>query len=98
MSEDGEKSIFDRKYEAALHPDDPRVQIYILADRVENLTKEKEAVERKYDDLQKRVARMERSFDRGAGVLLVIPIIGAILGWLISYWRVVFKPWIGPGQ
>jgi hypothetical protein len=67
---------------------DPRVQIKMLAYRVAVLTREKES-------LETRVSKMERSFNMGAGVLLVIPIVGSILGFFIAVGKGFFAPWFG---
>ena len=61
---------------------DARYQVRILAIRVDVLTKEKIALEHELKDerderkkLDERVARMEKSFQRGAGALIVLPIL-----------------------
>ena len=82
---------------------DPRFQVRILSIRVDNLGKEKEALEKELEeekearsDLEKRVAAMERSFQRGAGALIIMPIVGTIVGLLLAYGRVIFAPWMRP--
>lgn len=67
---------------------DPKTQIKILAYRVAVLTREKEAIE-------VRVAKMEKSFNMGAGILLVLPILGSILGMMIAVGKGFFSPWFG---
>lgn len=67
---------------------DPKVQIKMLAYRVAVLTREKEAIEN-------RVAKMERSFNMGAGILLILPILGSILGMMIAIGKGLFAPWFG---
>lgn len=81
---------------------DPRFQVKILGFRVDALTKEKEAIEKELLEerterrlLDDRVAKMERTFQRGAGAMIVIPIVGAMVGFLFAYGKVIFKPWIG---
>ena len=81
---------------------DPRFQVKMLGMRVETLTKEKEAIEEELReertariDLDKRVAAMERTFQRGAGAMIVLPIIGTVMGVLLAYGKVIFAPWIG---
>lgn len=81
--------------------DDPRFQVRILAIRIETLGKEKETIEQELNeerlarkDLEKRVAVMERSFQRGAGALIVLPILGTLLGVLFAYGKSIFAPWI----
>jgi hypothetical protein len=79
----------ERQYEAALKPEDPRVQIFILADRVEKLTKEKE-------DLEHRLEKIEKAFDKGSGILLMLPIIGTAAAFIAANWKAIFKPWANP--
>lgn len=83
---------------------DLRYQLKILGFRVEALTKEKEELERaleKERDLRvahekivdDRVAVMEKSFQRGAGMMMLLPIMGTIVGMLIAYGKTIFAPW-----
>jgi transposase len=74
---------------------DPAFLIRILSLRVDALTKEKEELEAKERELEKRMAKMENSFQRGAGILMVLPIVGTLVGLLFAYGRVIFKPWTG---
>ena len=89
-----------------IDPGDQRVQIALLAMRVENLGREKEALEqdlerecaeREYSEseLEKRIAKMERSFQRGAGIIMVLPVLGGIAGVLLAYGKAIFAPWTG---
>jgi hypothetical protein len=73
---------------------DPRFGIRLLSLRVEQLVKEKAEDELKLSELTKRVASMEKTFQRGAGALIVMPIIGTIVGLLFAYGSVIFKPWL----
>ncbi len=84
-----------------LHPqygefdeEDPRFQIKILALRVDALTREKEVLESSERDLELRVAAMERTFQRGAGIMIALPILGVIVGAVLAYGKVIFAPWI----
>lgn len=80
---------------------DPAFQVRMLALRVDALTKEKEEIEgelreerserKKLDD---RVATMEKSFQRGAGALIVLPVIGTLVGLVFAYGKVIFRPWL----
>lgn len=79
----------ERQYRAVLKPEDPEVQIFILADRVEKLTKEKEALEVRLD-------KIEKAFDKGSGILLMLPIIGTATAFLAANWKAIFKPWANP--
>ena len=83
---------------------DLRYQIKILGFRVEALTKEKEDIERAMEkeralreqhekDFETRVAKMETSFQRGAGMMMLLPIVGTIVGMLFAYGKTIFKPW-----
>ena len=83
---------------------DLRYQLKILGFRVEALTKEKEEIERALDkerDLRvahekivdDRVAVMEKSFQRGAGMMMLLPIVGTVVGMLFAYGKTIFKPW-----
>lgn len=79
----------------------PLFQVRLLAQRVDVLTKEKEDIEqelrderKKRGDLETRVATMEKSFQRGAGALIVLPIIGTFIGLFLAYGKVIFKPWL----
>lgn len=85
------------------NPNNPYTALALLSERVKNLGIEKEAIERDLEDereersdLEKRVAAMERSFQRGAGVLMVIPILGTALGLLVAYGKIIFAPWAKP--
>lgn len=80
---------------------DPSFQVKILALRVDVLTTEKEEIEQELRDerkerklLEDRVASMERSFQRGAGALIVLPIVGTVVGVLFAYGKIIFAPWL----
>lgn len=75
--------------------EDPRFQNKLLALRVDALIKEKEDLEEKERDLEKRVAAMEKSFQRGFGALIIVPIMGTLIGFLFAYGKVIFAPWMG---
>lgn len=84
------------------NPNNPYTAIALLGERVNNLGKEKETLERDLEeerkersDLEKRVATMEKSFQRGAGVLMVIPMIGTVITILLIYGKTIFAPWTG---
>ncbi len=83
---------------------DLRYQIKILGFRVEALTKEKEELERALEKeretrllhektVDERVAVMEKSFQRGAGMMMLLPIVGTVVGMLFAYGKTIFKPW-----
>lgn len=73
---------------------DPAFQVRILSLRVDALTKEKEDIEKSSRELEGRVAAMERSFQRGAGALIVLPIVGTVVGLLFAYGKIIFAPWV----
>lgn len=82
------------------NPNNPYTAVALLGMRVDNLGKEKEALERDLEhergersDLEKRVAIMERSFQRGAGILMVLPIVGTLVGIFLTYGKAIFRPW-----
>ncbi len=77
--------------------DDPRFQVKILAMRVDALTKEKEEIEKTARELEVRLSAMERTFQRGAGAMIVIPVVGAIVGFIFAYGKVIFAPWTKGG-
>ena len=98
-----ERNYPDPKQWMEWDEDDPRFQVRILGMRVDALTKEKEAIEemlreerieRKAIDL--RVASMEKTFQRGAGMMIIIPVLGAIFGTLVAYGKFIFGPWFKP--
>lgn len=77
----------DDLYELAISGlSNPEDKIKFLALRVAVLTREKE-------ELEQRVAKIEKSFNMGAGILLVIPILGSVFGIILAYGNKIFKPW-----
>lgn len=68
---------------------DPEVRLRLLSYRVSVLVREKEG-------LEERVAKMEKSFNMGAGVLLIVPLLGTIIGLLSAFGKTIFKPWFTP--
>ncbi len=74
--------------------EDPRFQVRILGMRIDALTKEKEEIEERERGLEKRIAAMERTFQRGAGAMVVLPIVGTVVGLLFAYGKLIFAPWI----
>jgi hypothetical protein len=84
------------------NPNNPYTALALLGMRVDNLGKEKEALERDLEaeremraKLEERVAAMEKSFNRGAGALMLLPILGTIVTILITYGKTIFRPWTG---
>lgn len=86
------------------NPNNPFTQLALLAQRVENLGKEKEDLERALEEerreraeherkIETRLAKIENSFQRGAGILMVLPVIGTIVGLIIAYGKTIFAPW-----
>lgn len=68
-------------------------QVRLLAQRVDNLGREKERLERTTERHDKRLDKIEHSLAVGWGVLIVFPILGAVLGFLFAYWKIIFGPW-----
>lgn len=88
-------------------PNNPYTAIAILGERIKTLVREKESLERALEKeredrclneaaFEKRMAEIEKSFQRGAGVMLVLPLIGGAIGVLIAYGKTIFRPWTGP--
>jgi hypothetical protein len=75
------------------NPHDMRTQIALLAMRVDNLGKEKEALERKLEDAEGRLKAVEKAFQRGAGIMMILPFAGTAIGLLLAYGKVIFAPW-----
>jgi hypothetical protein len=81
--------------------DDPRYQVRILAMRLDTLGKEKEHIEVELREeraerkkLDERVSAMEKSFQRGFGMLVIIPVLGTVAGLISAYGKVIFAPWL----
>lgn len=98
---DDDRMIEYRQY-GELDNDDPLLQVKVLAVRVSNLTREKERIEQNLKEevterrrLEDRVAGMERSFQRGAGALVVLPVLGTLIGIVMAYGKVILAPWTG---
>lgn len=88
------------------NPNNPYTAIALLGERVNNLGKEKEQLESKLErecalreahekDVEERIAKMEKSFQRGAGIIMVLPILGTVIGILLAYGKAIFAPWTG---
>ncbi len=87
-------SPHDPKIFMEFDEDDPRFQVKLLAMRVDILTKEKEDMEARERGFEKRIAAMEKSFQRGFGALIIVPIMGTLIGFLFAYGKVIFAPWM----
>lgn len=97
-----DKKYIDPKQFMEFDEDDPRYQVRILGMRIDALTKEKEDIERELREekierkkLDDRVAAMEITFQRGAGMMIILPIIGAVIGIIFAYGKIIFAPWMG---
>lgn len=66
---------------------DAESRIKFLAYRVAVLTREKEEIEQ-------RVSKIEKSFNMGAGILLVLPVLGSVVGMVFAFGKSIFKPWM----
>ena len=87
----------------SFNPNNPYTAIALLGERVKNLGIEKESLERQIEKerderakLEKRISKMENSYQRGAGILIGLSFLGAIGGFLAAYGKAIFKPWTGP--
>lgn len=76
------------------NPNNPYTQLALLAQRVDNLGKEKEALEEKEKELETRVAKLEASYGKGAGILIGLGMIGTIGGILMAWGKQIFGPWL----
>ena len=88
------------------NPNDPSVQILLLAQRLETLGREKEAIERDLEqeraereksenELEQRIAKIENSLGKGAGILIGLATVGSIGGVLMAWGKTIFAPWTG---
>lgn len=68
-------------------------QVKLLAQRVDNLGKEKERLERADERHDERLDKIENWLAMGWGVLVVLPVLGAVLGFLFAYGKMIFGPW-----
>jgi len=88
--------------------DEPRPQysmsmdsrVYLLAERIKNLTNEVKQLKTMLAsdklDLITRLSKLEVTYQRVFGIILVFPILGAVLGFIATYWAVLFRPWTKP--
>lgn len=78
----------DELYELAMSGSaDPESRVKFLAYRVAVLAREKE-------ELEVRVSKIEKSFNMGAGILLILPILGSIIGVMFAFGKTILKPWM----
>lgn len=84
MTPDSE--IREDLYRAALEPNTLEGRVILLTERVRVLTEEVKTGRQK-------IAKLEVAYQRGFGMFLVFPFLGALMGFLASYWSVLFKPW-----
>lgn len=66
---------------------DPDARYKMLAYRVAILTREKEEVE-------KRIAKLEKAYTMGTGIFWALPVIGLLVGYFTSNWGWITKPWL----
>jgi hypothetical protein len=66
---------------------DPESRIKFLAYRLAVITREKE-------ELEVRVSKIEKSFNMGAGILLILPVLGSIVGMMFAFGKTILKPWM----
>jgi hypothetical protein len=65
---------------------DPKVQMKFLSYRVAVLTREKETIEA-------RLRKLETAYTMGRGVFWALPMLGLIIGYLMSNWGWITRPW-----
>jgi hypothetical protein len=78
-----------------MDPNTPAAQLFILSERVKAITVEKEKLEADYRTLNDRVLKMESTFNKGAGMLLLLPFLGTATMLVITWGGKLFGPWIG---
>lgn len=78
--------IRDDLYQAALEPNTLEGRVILLTERVRVLTREVERSNR-------RTSKLEVAYQRGFGMFLVFPFLGALMGFIATYWSTLFKPW-----
>lgn len=82
----------DRRH--SFDANDPAVQVLLLAQRIDTLAREKEVDEEKIKELERRVDDMDRLINKGWGMAIIIPALGAIAGILMAYGKTIFAPWL----
>lgn len=82
------------KLEAEFEERNALFQVKLLAQRVDTLVREKERLEADARDDRKRISRIENALAMGWGVLIVLPILGAVLGFVFANRAVIFGPWL----
>ena len=74
-------------------------RVYLLAERIKNLTAEvkqlKDTSTADKREIITRLSKLEVTYQRIFGIILVFPVLGVILGFIATYWAVLFKPWSG---
>ena len=72
-------------------------RVILLHERVKNLQIEfrqiKLILSTDKRDLILRLSKLEITYQRVFGIILIFPVLGAILGFVATYWSVLFKPW-----
>src|SRR6266566_7836295 len=75
----------DRRFQYSMSLDS---RVYLLAERIKNLTNEvrqlETVLERDKKDLMTRLSKLEVTYQRVFGILLVFPIVGSILGFIAT--------------
>src|SRR6266478_2841760 len=75
-------------------------RVYLLAERIKNLTNEVKQLKAMLAsdrlDLITRLSKLEITYQRIFGFILVFPILGAVLGFIATYWAALFRPWTKP--
>jgi len=71
-------------------------RVILLSERIRNLTREvrqlKSMLSSDKKELVLRLGKLEVTYQRVFGIILVFPILGAVLGFIATYWSSLFKP------
>jgi hypothetical protein len=77
------------------NPNNPYTAIALLGERIKGIVEREKAIAKREDDLEARIAKMEKSYQRGAGILIGLSALGGSAGLLAANWKTIFKPWAG---
>lgn len=81
-----ENDMDEEQYQAAMRPMSVDSRVYLLAERIRTLTKD-------HQELKVRTLKLEAAYQRGVGMFLLFPFLGAAIGFLATFWSSIFKPW-----
>lgn len=86
------------------NPNNPYTAIALLGERIKQLMAREREIERRFadkekaitereDNLEKRIAKIEASLGRGAGILIGLATIGTLGGFILAWGKTIFAPW-----